>query len=73
VQLRRETACHADEGDRRLLVEPRREIASRTPGALGTGADDQIGAADCERLDAKGRQDLELSRRTLRSRSGPAP
>jgi hypothetical protein len=73
VQLRRETACHADEGDRRLLVEPRREIASRTPGALGTGADDQIGATDCERLDAKGRQNLELSRWTLRSRSGPAP
>ncbi len=38
MQLRREAACHADEGDGRLLVEPRGELGTGAPCALAAPA-----------------------------------
>ena len=73
VQLGREAARDADEGDRGLLVEPRGELGAGAPGPRRPGADDDVGAADGERLDAKRCEDLELSRGDLRSRSAPGP
>ena len=40
-----------------------------TPGALGTGADDDVHATDGEGFHAKRCEDLEISRRGLRSHS----
>ena len=71
VQLGREAACHADEGDGGLLVEVRRELGAGTLGAVAPGADDDIGAADGESLDTQGREHLEVSRGPLRSGNAP--
>ena len=51
----------------------RRELAPARRARSRPGADDDVGAADGERLDAKRRENLELSRRTLRSRSARGP
>ena len=58
----RERARDADEGDRRLLVEPGGELRPRSTGTGAPGADDRVGAAVGEGLDPKRREDLELSR-----------
>ena len=68
MQVSRETACHADQRNSRVCVEPRGKLGTGTPGTVGPGADDDVGASHGQGFDTQRRQDLELSRGVLRSR-----
>jgi hypothetical protein len=73
AQLGRKASRHADEGDGGLLVEIRGERSAGTPGAVRPGTDDDVGATDGEGLNPKRRENLEISRESLRSGNARGP
>jgi len=62
ADVRGEPAPHADERDRGVRVEPRRERRACAARVVGPHPDD-VGAADGERLDPQRGQDAELCHR----------
>src|SRR5208283_379237 len=73
LQLGLESPRNPDQSKGRQRIEPRGQIGTGTASTVRPGTDDDVCTADGAGFDAKRRQNLEISRETLRSRSVPAP